>query len=396
MIDPSDSTKQQAREVNQKRGASLSEARKATRKKVTSESKPAKKFRLGLTAKVIILMLIVSLGPLAIFAGIVLNQTNESIRSDTEKLMAMTASEAASNVEEWFDKNVRVLKALAKTPDIFSMVRERQEPLLRIFAQEYPWFHVVQVAGPNGFNVARSDTTRFMDYSDRDWFRGPIGGKDLAWQTLLGRTSGKPSLALSVPIKRGDNIVGVLEATATIEDLSKLVATWKQGETGFAFLVDEKNKVVSHPVQQYVVSEANLSEHPLIAGSRAGDQKGLIYFKYNDIPHVGYAKGTKHGWVLGVQQDARETFQTLKKTTNFTYILLGLTGVIVCLIALFLGRAIGGPIKKLTNVAEKISVGDMKVQVNVKSNDEIGDLGEAFSRMQESLRLALEKIRSQQ
>jgi len=360
-------------------------------------SKPASPVRVkfGLTAKVIILMLIVSLLPLGVFAVITLKQTDYRIRSDTEKLMALTASDIVANVDEWTDKNVRVLRALTKMPDIISMMREKQEPLLKAVAKEYPWMYLVFTVGPDGMNVARNDDNPLLDYSDRDYYKETMAGKDLVWQTLVGKTSKKPALIIAVPIKRDDSTIGVMAMAATIEDLSKLVATWKQGKTGFAFLVDEKGKVVSHQVEEYVIQQTNLSEYPLIAAFKKG-QNGMIYFNDRGTMRVGYAKETKYGWTLAMQQDMKETFKTLRDTGMFTYILLGITALGVIIIAWFLGRAIGTPIKKLTEVAERISVGDMGAEIKIKSRDEIGNLAEAILRMQDSLRLAIERLRRRQ
>lgn len=367
---------------------------KVAQTKVVSKPPSTTKVKFGLTAKVIILMLIVSLVPLAIFAAITLKQTDNRIRNDTERLMALTASDIVANVDEWTDKNVRVLRALAKMPDIISMTREKQEPLLKAVAKEYPWMYLVFTVGPDGMNVARNDDNPLLDYSDRDYYKEAIGGKDLAWQTAIGKTSKKPALILAVPI-RGDSTIGVMAMAATIEDLSKLVATWKQGQTGFAFLVDEKGKVVSHQVEDYVVQQANLNEYPLIAAFKKG-QKGMIYFDDRGTSKVGYAKETRYGWILATQQDMRETFKILGDTGIFTYILLGITALVVVIIAWFLGRAIGSPIRKLTEVAERISVGDMGAEIKIKSRDEIGNLAEAILRMQDSLRLAIERLRRRQ
>ena len=356
-------------------------------------STPGVKF--GLTAKVIILMLIVSLVPLGIFAAITLKQTDYRIRTDTEKLMALTASDIAANVDEWTDKNIRVLRALAKMPDIISMMREKQEPLLKAVGKEYPWMYLVFTVGPDGMNVARNDDNPLLDYSDRDYYKETMAGKDLVWQTLVGKTSKKPALIIAVPIKRDDSTIGVMAMAATIEDLSKLVATWKQGRTGFAFLVDDKGKVVSHQVEEYVIQQTNLTEYPLIAAFKKG-QNGIIYFNDRGTMRVGYAKETKYGWILAMQQDRSETFKTLRDTGIFTYILLGITALGVIIIAWFLGRAIGTPLKKLTEVAERISVGDLGAEIKIKSRDEIGNLAEAIMRMQDSLRLAIERLRRRQ
>jgi methyl-accepting chemotaxis protein len=368
---------------------------KIVQNKVLSKSISPPKVKFGLTAKVITLMLVVSLLPLVIFAGITLRQTDHRIRNDIERLMALTASDIVANVDEWTDKNVRVLRALAKMPDMISMIKEKQEPLLKAVAKEYPWTYLVFTIGPDGMNVARNDDNPLLDYADRDYYKEVMGGKDLAWQTLVSKTLNKPALIMAVPIKSDDTVIGVMAMGATIEDLSKLVATWKQGGTGYAFLVDEKGKVLSHQVEDYVIQQTNLSEYPLIAAFKKG-QKEMIYFSDRGTKKVGHAKATKYGWTLAMQQDLKETFKTMRDAETFTYILLGITALGVIIIAWFLGRAIGRPIKKLTEVAERISVGDMGAEIKIRSKDEIGNLAEAILRMQDSLRLAIERLRRRQ
>jgi HAMP domain-containing protein len=44
-------------------------------------------------------------------------------------------------------------------------------------------------------------------------------------------------------------------------------------------------------------------------------------------------------------------------------------------------------------VAERMSLGDLNMQINIPSKDEIGLLAQAIKRMQTSLRLAMERLR---
>jgi predicted Zn finger-like uncharacterized protein len=57
------------------------------------------------------------------------------------------------------------------------------------------------------------------------------------------------------------------------------------------------------------------------------------------------------------------------------------------------GRRLSGRIKSLTEAADRISVGDLDAQIQIRSDDEIGGLAEAIGRMQESIRLSLERLR---
>lgn len=67
------------------------------------------------------------------------------------------------------------------------------------------------------------------------------------------------------------------------------------------------------------------------------------------------------------------------------------------ILGIFISRIISSPIKKLTEVAEKLSLGDVDVKVESTTKDEIGDLSKSFSKMIENVReqaLAVEKVAS--
>lgn len=69
-------------------------------------------------------------------------------------------------------------------------------------------------------------------------------------------------------------------------------------------------------------------------------------------------------------------------------------GLLLIFIILFAyGRSLTAKIKRLADWADDISLGRMESQpVKAASNDEIGELTEAISRMQESIRLSIERL----
>ena len=82
-----------------------------------------------------------------------------------------------------------------------------------------------------------------------------------------------------------------------------------------------------------------------------------------------------------------------RQTRNTVFMIVGVTLLLVGIIVFLYGQRLTSRIKSLTNVAERISVGEMDAEIKVKSRDEIGDLAEAISRMQESIRLSIERLR---
>jgi len=76
-----------------------------------------------------------------------------------------------------------------------------------------------------------------------------------------------------------------------------------------------------------------------------------------------------------------------------TWAILGATLLLIGLIVSIYSHRLTGKIKSLTEVAERISVGELGMEIETKSKDEIGELAEAIARMQDSIRLSIERLR---
>ncbi|PKM94762.1 MAG: methyl-accepting chemotaxis protein [Firmicutes bacterium HGW-Firmicutes-1] len=99
--------------------------------------------------------------------------------------------------------------------------------------------------------------------------------------------------------------------------------------------------------------------------------------------------------------DAEEKSIENSNTANSAIIIM--TGAIIfgmiiaILLGIFISNSISKPVKKLVQAADTLALGDVNVKVNSTSKDEIGNLMDAFSRMVNNIRdqaLTAEKIAS--
>ena len=87
-------------------------------------------------------------------------------------------------------------------------------------------------------------------------------------------------------------------------------------------------------------------------------------------------------WGDGVE---REIYRVLLPIVGLVIIVL-LAGFIL---SLFLARGIIQPIRRLTDMAGKMSMGDLETPVEIESTDEIGELARSLERMRASLKAAM-------
>lgn len=349
--------------------------------------------RFGLLAKLTIILLVVGVGPLLAFGLFMLEQQKASLSAESDRSMQVTAETISAQVNDWFDKNVRALRAAASLPGMISMKREEQVSVLRAVQKAYPWLYLVHTVGLDAFNVARSDDMPFADHSDRQYFKDlATGGKDLAWSVVIGKTSGKPALIIAVPIRNGGNMVGVLIAATSIEETSKIVANWRSGQTGFAFLVDEGSYVLAHPRDDLVQTRKRLDAHPMVAAYRADNRPHLLKFVDDGQDTLGYVRGNPAGWAVVVQQSQKELFAPLQSTLTITVVLLIGASLLVAGLCVAASRVLVRPIVEMTTAASHMSLGELETPVVGRGSDEISMLARSLERLRKSMRAAMERL----
>lgn len=350
-------------------------------------------FRFGLTAKLFTMMIIISLVPLIMFWGITLKQTTSRIHSEAKKNTNQRFMRIARNMDKWFYENGRVLKLLAQMNAIISMDPKKQGPLLNAVQHFHPEMDLTFTLDMNGRVVAASGRVPIQKHTNVKYFKDIVAGKAFAWQTWIDKGSKKAGLILAVPIIRAGSVTGILANLMTPENISRQILTFESGEPDFALLVRDKGRVSAHPSGNYIHQHKKLLWQPLIARFKSG-KSGLTSFNDpNGNAILGFVGKTAFGWGLAVQTKEEETRHMVAQVMSFAYLLLAITVVFVLIIAWFSGRALSRPILKLTDAADRISVGELDMEIRTRRKDEIGDLAEAIARMQESIRLSIERLR---
>ncbi len=344
--------------------------------------------------KTTVTVLAVGLLPLGLFGGITLHQQARRVEIEAERSLQASGERISSQVDEWFDKNVRVLRAAASLPALASMRGDEQTQALTAIQHAYPWMYLVFTIAPDGKNVARSDGRPLADYGDRQYFKDVVAsGKDLSWETLIGKTSKKPAVILAVPIIANGAVAGVLAAAMTVEDISSIIAHWRTGRTGFAFLVDEQAKVVAHPREEYVLGQVHLNEHPLVASFRRdGRPRALAFTESDGKDALGYVQGNRFQWAVAIQQEKEELFAPLRQTLALGLALLAAAAILVALTALTASRVLVRPILEMSDAADRMSTGDLESPIVVSRTDELGVLARSLERLRISMRAAMARL----
>ena len=316
------------------------------------------------------------------------------IRQETEENLALKAKALSNSISRWTEMNVLALQNLSKQPDIISMEPERQKPVLIEALNNYKHLYTASTTDLNGINVTRSDDKAPKKYPDRPWFQGARAGNDITYQTLIGRTSKKPSLCLSVPIQREAIIKGVNYICMTLETLTEEVGAVKFGETGYGFIVNKQGRILGHPDTELTSGDelTDYSSYPPVANFLAG-KEGYFSFKDKDgTDWLSHGTRLDNGWGVFILQQKSEAFLQKKEFQQLAAIIASVAILAVGTITWLLANRLTTPLGKITAAATSLAEGNLEEKVTLEREDEIGILADSFNQMAQRLQKSIASI----
>jgi signal transduction histidine kinase/CheY-like chemotaxis protein len=179
---------------------------------------------------------------------------------------------------------------------------------------------------------------------------------------------------------------GVLIAEVDLKFVSQVVARARIGESGLAYVVDARGRLVSHPDLRLVSAGTVLSELPHVAAAIGRTPAALQSRNLagDSVLTVG-APIPRPGWTAFAELPAAEARAPVYAGVARTA-LLGALGVLGALAASYaLARRMVRPIRALGEGAERIGAGRLSERIHVGTGDELDALGAQFNRMAERL-----------
>jgi methyl-accepting chemotaxis protein len=236
-----------------------------------------------------------------------------------------------------------------------------------------------------------------IDFSNCACVNAVKGGKPEAWDTMIDPTSGKTVLVMAVPVTAAPGqIDGILAGLMDLDDLTHQIARWKQGKNGFAFLVDETGKRIIYTGEGNSERQSEDPDAlPLIKAFHKG-QTGPIFFKdSHGVASIGQVIRTASGWEVATQMQKAEALADLNQAKTQYMFLLAAALIVGLLMALILGGLYTRPIRDLIGTANRISMGELTLTASTNRKDELADMAQAVTRMQESIRISVERMSRQ-
>ncbi len=349
------------------------------------------RLRPRLTAMVLVISTPLLVGSIALISV----NVNALLRQSALGQLESNSELLAYNITSWMDFNRKSLVLLASRPEITSMNPSFQRPVLQDFAVTYPYMYLVSTTDLAGFNIARNDESDLLDYSDRQWYQQAVAGQ-AGLQTVIGRTSGVPALIMSEPIRDGSGeVVGVSMFASTLTDISDLLARYRVGDTGLAYLVGPQGLILASNLEFFTAQQTTILDYPPAAALMDGT-RGIYRFDDADaVRWQAYIAELENDWGLIIQVNEQELLSQVRSLRILSIAGVFVSALILMGLSWLAFRQAFRPVEELTAAVLDISAGNIDREAPVLSEDELGFLADAFNQMTARLRSLIAGLETQ-
>lgn len=206
-------------------------------------------------------------------------------------------------------------------------------------------------------------------------------------------TPSGPMMVIASPVRNANGkIVALLMGEINLKRVEQIIGRTILGSDGYSFLVDSSGTLIAHSVSGLSKERINISSLLRIQNVLAGQEQTGLKRKDKFVSIFGrevIAAGKKIpglNWGIFVEwptADAEAVIDAIEKQV-IQFSLLSLV-IVLLVVFLIIGELIW-PIRKLEEGVKAMGAGNFDYRVEIKTGDELEDLGGAFNLMGKALR----------
>lgn len=340
-----------------------------------------------LNSKLTLTILTIFLAAVLIIGFLVFSNSKANLEGEIKNKLQSVSQITESNIDTFLKGQENKIELIATQS---ALSDEELKEMLALDDSFYDLF----VINSSGTVVVSSNPARVgLDRSTRDYFTMARNQTYLS-PVYFALVPQEYSIAVSTPFHDG-----VLVGSMKLDILNRLVSNKEGlGETGESLMafVNEKGETVYFTDRRFSDQKIEVLTEEQTKGRAIyyalnGEEKVLMpikdYRNVDTIAVTNYVEQVNVGLVT--KMDVAEAFSRISSLQNLTiYIAVGIF-IIMALVIYLISRTVSKEIVDLTEDINKITKGDLEIQLRKSSTTEIQSLTDSLNRILASMKLAI-------
>ncbi len=221
------------------------------------------------------------------------------------------------------------------------------------------------------------------DMKSRPWYACTETGEILLTEPYVDVNTGGMVLTISTPVYNSSGkLLGVTGMDIALDDIVNTVSQYKIGESGFVALLSSEGMFIYHPTTESIgtyISDMDASKE--LVDAVLNKQHTFMKYKINGESKFGcVATVGDTGYVVISCITSAEYYQSIFMIGGMLVAVFAIGIFIVLLSVRKTAAKITKPLEMLNETAQQLAEGNLQVELNVESEDEIGELADSIGK----------------
>lgn len=347
-----------------------------------------------------------------VFAGMVIvNLTSKTVTKDESNIAKISEEKLVAELNNYFTLYIAVTKQLAHDDNVRNLV---EGVTVKSDLKNSPYWNgtydmlartktanaendfdpfIVDLDAQVGFNGEDWISDDGFDLTTRDYWFGKeadIQKGYIITEPYLDLDTGDQIITVSAPIynKENNKVIGIAGLDVHTNKINALISQHNTSyKTAKTVLLSKNNVVLASKDKNEIlkkVTEVGFSQPMLDDIARP---RGEVLQFDDDGVHCYGVTGTikASGWKVLLSIPEKEFLSSVNSTVHTVVIFFALVAVILLGVMLFISRSITAPLKRLNSITDQMAKGNLDVEIDIHSQDEVGRLAESMRALTQRL-----------
>ena len=295
----------------------------------------------SLTRNMVLLVMVISLAPMVIVTGIILNQFSASHHEKVHAHLGELVLKHKQNIDGFLAERIHNISFLADTM-AFDQIGQNGDiaKKLALLQRAYGTVFVdLGVVNEKGQQVAYAGPFKLekAQYADADWFKKSLENRYFTSDVFLG-LRGSPHFIIAVQ-KTWHGQKWIIRATIDFLSFNRLVEKVRIGETGFAYILNREGRFQTKPIFDFTPS-LDIYDRYFTDLKRLGKdvqiQERLDGSGVKSLYVSALLKGGD--WLLVYKQASSDAFSDLRNAQAGAVVFFVLGGIAIVALAIWMSN----------------------------------------------------------
>ena len=336
-----------------------------------------------------------------IVAVVVLVLTNSTITESNNTELTLESESASYQLADFFNQycslsegmtaNVQIQRYL-NTTRTYEDIRDNEnfadvmKALRDIQAMHPDTILAAWVADSDVSAAVMSDgyiTDEGWEVATRPWYECTKTGYTIMTEPYEDVNTGSMVLTVATPVyNSAGKVIGVAGMDISMDDIVNVISEYVIGESGYVMLLSTDGMFIYHPNKDYIntyISDMDISQ--VVVDAVLNKQELFTRYTANGEGKYGYVANVGDTGYVVISSITGSEYHRSIVMIGALLIAVFIIGMVIIIISMRKAASqITKPLEELNMTAQQLAEGNLQVELNVTSEDEIGELSDSIGK----------------